>query len=148
MATIIKPPTLVTRENFNHSRVSVALFGSIEQGKAEDWQKVCIELLKGYDIDIYSPRRDHWDASWIQSIDNPQFKAQVEWELTVLECADIRMFYFDPATKSPITLMEIGLASAWGSIGPTTVSLNRIQAMLHLCSPGGPGRTTRYPGLI
>ena len=121
MARIIKPPTAVNRENFNHQRVSIALFGSIEQGKAIDWQSGCIEMLKEYDIDIYSPRRDHWDYSWVQAKDNPQFKDQVEWELTVLECADVRLFYFDPSTMSPITLMELGLASAWGSISETVV---------------------------
>lgn len=48
----------------------------------------------------------------MQSIHNPKFKEQVNWELDALSSADIVVFYFDPNTKSPITLMELGLAAA------------------------------------
>jgi hypothetical protein len=44
----------------------------------------------------------------VQSIDNPQFNKQVNWELDNLSRSDIAFFYFDPKTKSPITLMELG----------------------------------------
>jgi hypothetical protein len=111
MAKIIKPPAILKKELFV-ARPSLALFGSIEQGAASNWQAKCEEKLKEYDIDIYNPRRDQWDTSWVQSIDNPQFKGQVEWELTVLENVSVRLFYFDPNTKSPITLAELGLAAA------------------------------------
>lgn len=40
---------------------------------------------------------------------NPQFKEQVVWELSALELADIVVFYFDPKTMSPISLLELGL---------------------------------------
>ncbi|WP_394998901.1 nucleoside 2-deoxyribosyltransferase domain-containing protein [Acinetobacter sp.] len=114
MATIIKPPTKLRLKQFEQ-RPSIALFGSIEQGKASQWQTAAQELLKDFDIDIYNPRRDYWDESLEQSIRNPVFKDQVEWELTVLENADVRIYYFDPETKSPVTLMELGLAPCWGS---------------------------------
>lgn len=114
MATIIKPPTKLRLKQFEQ-RPSLALFGSIEQGKASEWQIVAQEMLKDFDIDIYNPRRDHWDDSLEQSIHNPVFKEQVEWELMVLENADVRIYYFDPATKSPVTLIELGLAPCWGS---------------------------------
>ena len=33
----------------------------------------------------------------------------MEWELKGLETADVVAFYFAPGTKSPITLLELGL---------------------------------------
>jgi hypothetical protein len=33
---------------------------------------------------VLNPRREDWDSSWIQSIDNPQFREQVEWEIYAL----------------------------------------------------------------
>ena len=88
------------------------LAGSIEMEPAEHWQKRVVEALKDCKrLTIYNPRRDDWDSSWVQSIDNPQFIEQVEWELDNLQRANLAIFYFDPSTKSPITLMELGMMS-------------------------------------
>ena len=87
----------------------IFLAGSIEMGKAEKWQDRVIRELqhkKGY---IFNPRRPDWDSSWIQSIDNPQFREQVEWELFAMDMSTTIAVYFDPNTKSPITLLELGL---------------------------------------
>ncbi|MGH7253909.1 MAG: nucleoside 2-deoxyribosyltransferase domain-containing protein, partial [Nitrospiraceae bacterium] len=75
----------------------------------ENWQDRLSVALAGYPGTILNPRRDDWDSSWIQSADNPKFREQVEWELDGLEQADIIAVYFDPETKSPITLFELGL---------------------------------------
>lgn len=115
MANIIKPPTRITKDSID-KRTSLALLGSIEQGIASEWQKTAEEFFKDYDFDIYNPRREHWDASWKQSMDNPQFVEQVEWELTALENVAVKLFYFDPATKSPITLIELGLSVGVGRV--------------------------------
>lgn len=90
----------------------VFLAGSIEMGVAEQWQERLAKLLEDTDCILVNPRRDDWDASWVQSIDNPQFNEQVNWELRGLEDAHIVVFYFDPNTKSPITLMELGYVAA------------------------------------
>lgn len=58
---------------------------------------------------ILNPRRDAWDASWKNVASNKQFRQQVEWELEALENSDAILMYFDPATKSPISLLELGL---------------------------------------
>ena len=87
---------------------SVFLAGSIEMGVAELWQDKVSEDLKGM-YHIFNPRRDSWDSSWEQSIENSKFSQQVNWELDSLDKADYIIFYFDPKTKSPITLMELGL---------------------------------------
>ena len=92
-----------------HTPTSLFLGGSIEMGKAEGWQQRLVTELSDYSVTLFNPRRDDWDSSWVQSINNPQFYEQVNWELTAIDRADVVVFYFDPATKSPITLMELGL---------------------------------------
>ena len=88
---------------------SVFLAGSIEQDKAELWQEKVIQHLEDLEITILNPRRAAWDDSWVQSIDNLQFSEQVNWELDALESADFILIYFDKNTKSPISLLELGL---------------------------------------
>lgn len=78
-------------------------------GIAENWQEKIVKAFKDKDIIIYNPRRDDWDTSWVQSINNPQFKEQVDWELNALNVANQIIMYFDPNTKSPISLLELGL---------------------------------------
>lgn len=106
MAVIVKPPsTLHVR------KPSVFLAGSIEMGTAENWQMLLESSLADLDILIFNPRRDDWNNSWEQTIDNIQFREQVEWELQRLEEATAIAMYFSPNTKSPISLLELGLFS-------------------------------------
>lgn len=93
---------------------TIFLAGSIEMGTAENWQESIVREFESESVTLLNPRRDVWDASWVQSIDNPVFREQVEWELSALEQADIIVFYFDPATKSPISLLELGLFARSG----------------------------------
>lgn len=88
---------------------SIFLAGSIEMGAAEDWQTRLTNELESYPIAIFNPRRDEWDSSWVQSITNPNFNYQVNWELDMLTASDIIFMYFSPETKSPISLLELGL---------------------------------------
>ena len=105
MAKIIKAPD----KFMPLTKPSIFLAGSIEMGKAENWQEKATKALSPYDIIILNPRRDDWDSSWVQSIQNPQFREQVEWELRAQEEATAIIMHFDPSTKSPITLLELGL---------------------------------------
>lgn len=107
----IKPPAPLPRrdDTVDAQKPSIFLAGSIEQGTAEDWQAKVAEALADQDIVLLNPRRDHWDASLKQSITNPVFRGQVEWELDALGESDWIIMYFDPATKSPITLLEFGM---------------------------------------
>jgi hypothetical protein len=79
-------------------------------GKAEDWQKKAIQFYEenGVEVVVYSPRREDWDSSWEQTFENANFYQQVNWELTALEEATLIIMYFDPNTKSPISLLELG----------------------------------------
>lgn len=89
--------------------VRLFLAGSIEMGKAEDWQSKLITSLSDFPGLIMNPRRADWDSSWEQSSDNPRFREQVDWELSRLDVADVIAFWFCPGTISPITLLELGL---------------------------------------
>lgn len=112
MARILKPPTPIELDG---QWPSVFLAGSIEMGLALDWQAEFEKAFATDNISILNPRRDAWDSSWDQSIHNPDFRGQVEWELEGQERADVVAFYFDPATKAPITLLELGLAARSGT---------------------------------
>jgi len=115
---IIKP-TLETghRVRLNNTNgINVFLAGSIEMGVAENWQDRMSNHFKDYNITFLNPRRDEWDNTWIQSIDNKVFRDQVEWELNGLSEADYVVMYFDPKTKSPISLLELGLMAYTGRI--------------------------------
>lgn len=92
-----------------NSKYTIFLAGAIDQGEAEDWQKKVARALDNFDVLILNPRRDDWDASWEQSIDNPEFKQQVTWELDAQEAADMVLFVFTKDSKAPITFLEFGL---------------------------------------
>lgn len=109
--------------NIPENDLSVFLAGSIEMGKAEDWQKKIIKAFEGKPFTFLNPRRSDWDSTWEQKIMNPQFKEQVTWELEALEETDVIVMYFDPNTKSPISLLELGLHA-------------RAEKMIVLCPEG------------
>lgn len=97
------------RWSWGHNGPAIFLAGSIEMGTAVDWQEEVATKLAGAPGVILNPRRDDWDSSWEQKIENPQFNEQVSWELEAMEYADHILMYFAPSTKSPITLAEFGL---------------------------------------
>lgn len=106
MARVLKPPT---RIDLSPEASSVFLAGSIDLGQAEDWQATVTQALEDRDVVILNPRRDAWDASWEQDIGFAPFREQVEWELEGLERATVIAVYFAPASKAPVTLLELGL---------------------------------------
>ncbi len=92
------------------------LAGSIEMGKARDWQKEAAEALSDLDAVLLNPRRDDFDPDAEQSIENDYFREQVEWELRALEDADAVLLYLASGTKSPISLLELGLFARTGKL--------------------------------
>lgn len=104
---ILKPPVEDSFIGWSNPRIFLA--GSIEMGKAENWQEKLQNDLPNRNLIIYNPRRDDWDSSWEQKITNKNFYEQVNWELSALERSDIIAMYFAPDTQSPISLLEFGL---------------------------------------
>lgn len=113
--SIFRAPEDVTLRDRKYK--SIFLAGSIEMGKAIDWQTKCeIELSEQGEYHTFNPRRLSWDSSWKQSIDNPKFKEQVEWEMFCLEISDIIIMFFDKSTMSPISLLELGMHASSGKV--------------------------------
>lgn len=108
MAVVVKPPSPILS---GQTIPLIFLAGSIEMGEAEDWQKEVELSLNSLNVIILNPRRDIWEESWDQDINNPIFREQVEWELNAQDAADLILMYFDPNTLSPITLLELGIFS-------------------------------------
>jgi hypothetical protein len=104
MAQIIKPNS---EDQVILNDVSIFLAGSIEMNAAEEWQNYVQETLKDLDVTFLNPRRDDWDSSWTDK--SVVFNTQVNWEMNRLDSCDIIFMYFSPETKSPISLLELGL---------------------------------------
>ena len=96
----------------------VFLAGAIDMGKAVDWQSEVTEkiLADNDDVIILNPRRDDWDDSWEQTIENKQFREQVEWELKGLDEADLVILVLTKDSKAPISLLELGLHAKEGKM--------------------------------
>ena len=103
-------------------------------GAAEKWQDRVASMLKNEKVILLNPRRDDWDSSWKQTVDDPKFAEQVRWEQLGLYLSDIIFFYFDPSTKSPVTLLEFGqtIERAWKS----SVNESNRHRMVVCCPQG------------
>ena len=113
--SVIKPPHSIAKHHRREKLVFLA--GSIEMGRAEDWQtRVEQHFAQLPAYTVLNPRRDDWDSSWVQTFENPQFAQQVNWELNGLERADHIILYLHPATKAPISLLELGLHASSGKL--------------------------------
>lgn len=111
----LQPLQPLPPEVFNkHHGPIIFLGGSIEMDTAERWQERIIRTFDNKDVTFLNPRRDDWDVKIKQSCEDKNFRDQVNWELNGIMRSDLVIFYIDPATKSPITLMEIGLVAGTG----------------------------------
>lgn len=101
---------------WKHKDASIFLAGSIDNGKAEDWQTKVIDRLKDLDnVVVFNPRRPDWNTALEPVMENPEFAAQVQWEHDHLMMADTILFYFAEGSVSPITLLELGLCAPMGN---------------------------------
>ena len=90
-------------------RPAIFLAGSIEMGQAIEWQDYVAQELKDYPITLLNPRREHWGFKWSKTVNDRKFKEQVAWEFNALSKSDYIILFFDPKSKSPISLLELGL---------------------------------------
>lgn len=105
---IITPEEVINKEANKIGAKSVFLAGTIDNGNSFNWQdKTITELIKlGIkDLEVYNPRRKHWN-------DNPSkedMEYQIKWEQNHLDKADIIAMVLLDDSKSPISLLEMGL---------------------------------------
>lgn len=89
---------------------TVFLAGTIDMGNSVDWQAQIEEYFselaarqqKSYML--FNPRQVNWDPTRENEMDY-----QVNWELAHLEKADYIIMNILPTSKSPISLLEMGL---------------------------------------
>jgi len=110
---IFKAPYSISKRD-THLK-SIFLAGSIEQNTAHNWQELCEEILTN-SFNVFNPRREHWDPDLEQDVQEKEFNNQVSWEMDAMETADIILMYFQPGTKSPISLLELGLHASSGKM--------------------------------
>lgn len=97
-------------ESSDKSIFKVFLGGTIDNGDSVDWQHKIINTLKEREDDIdvelhvLNPRRDNWKED-----SNEWMEGQVTWELENQEKSDLIVMNIEPKSKSPISLLEIGL---------------------------------------
>lgn len=93
---------------------SIFLAGTIDMGKSVDWQKATIDWFKGKSdgkFMLFNPRRGKGLSGEMSD-----FEHQVNWELEHLERTDIIIMNILANSKSPITLLEMGLFMRSGKL--------------------------------
>ena len=95
------------------SFTKIFLAGTIDMGNSRDWQMELYNRFSRMDgrYLLFNPRQEHWDASLPGEMDY-----QVRWELDHLEEADMIIMYILGASKSPISLLEMGLHAKSGKM--------------------------------
>lgn len=92
----------------------IFLAGTIDMGKSVDWQKETCNWFRALPDGrylLYNPRRDKGLTG-----EKADFEHQVNWELEHLEKADLIIMNILASSKSPITLLEMGLFMRSGKL--------------------------------
>lgn len=102
-----------------HTTTSIFLAGTIDNGESSNWQLEFIQrfTFTGFNhIDFYNPRRTEWINNMKPTFDNSTFFQQVNWELDAMNKADIIIMNFLPNSKSPVSMLELGLYAKSGKL--------------------------------
>jgi len=94
---------VITPETENYK--SIFLAGTIDNGDSIDWQKKLIEKFKDTDFKIYNPRCKNWN----KNASKKELEYQIKWEQEHLDNADLIIMVLSDNSKSPISLLELGL---------------------------------------
>ncbi len=111
-STVVVSPQAIPHD----ARPRIFLAGSIDMGKASDWQQQVIAALGSSDVVILNPRRADWNRAWKAELSDPHFAEQVNWELSALDQADVIVMYLAPGSQSPVSLLELGLHARAGKL--------------------------------
>jgi len=84
------------------------LAGSIEMGKALDWQSAVVEHFTNTTGVIFNPRVKKWNNDILQDCQDDRFTRQVVWEQKRLSQSKYVLVNLQAGTLSPITLHELG----------------------------------------
>jgi len=84
---------------------SIFLAGTIDNGDTVNWQKKLIEKFKDIDLKIYNPRCKYWNKNATKE----DLEYQIKWEQDKLDNCDLIIMVLLDNSKSPISLLELGL---------------------------------------
>ena len=116
-------PHTEEREKTYEYPIRVFLAGTIDSGNSEDWQRKTIQKFRAGvsgrfdcsgELVIYNPRRNSGEG--FTSDNKEEMEYQVNWELNHLGKADFIIMNLLPDSKSPISLMELGLFASSGKL--------------------------------
>lgn len=104
---VITPDNIINKKNNGLNTKSIFLAGTIDNGNSENWQMKVIESLEKTDLslEIYNPRRKNWNPN--PSKEDMEY--QIKWEQEHLDKANLIVMVLLDNSKSPITLLEMGL---------------------------------------
>ncbi len=100
---ILKAPNRL--KSYDDLGITFFLAGTIDNGESLDWQKEISDYSNEIGVNVFNPRRSNWD----KDAGSKEIVRQIDWELEHLEKADIIVMNILEDSKSPISLMEIGL---------------------------------------
>lgn len=103
------------QESFDIDNVKkIFLAGTIDDGNSEDWQSQIINGLGKYNLnlEVYNPRVSKWNPN----ATDKDVETQIKWEQDHLDKSDIILMYLADNSKSPISLLELGLYAASGKL--------------------------------
>lgn len=100
-------PTSEQQYGYDPLLPTIFLAGTIDNGESYDWQQDIIRCLEENYV-VFSPRRAEWDANASSEL----IFEQINWELDRIREAETIFIYFAPGSKSPISLLELGLVLA------------------------------------
>jgi Nucleoside 2-deoxyribosyltransferase like len=129
-----KAPTPVPMKFGMAEYPTLFLAGTIDDGNSENWQDRAIGIIASEisgDFSVVNPRRDNWDPHLGES----ELRKQINWELDNIQRSHVVFMYLHPGSKSPISLLEMGLMIGQTSTG---MALNRLV----VCCPPGFWRKT------
>ena len=84
---------------------SIFLAGTIDNGDSSNWQEELIEKCKDLNVTFFNPRRKEWNPE-ATTFD---LEYQIKWEQKHLDNADLIIMCLLDNSKSPISLLEMGL---------------------------------------
>jgi len=104
---IITPEEIVNKGANKLNTKSIFLAGTIDNGESLNWQdNVIIELINlGVSCEVFNPRRKHWNPNPTKE----EMEKQIKWEQEHLDKADVIIMVLLDDSKSPISLLELGL---------------------------------------
>ena len=99
-------------ESYDDLGITFFLAGTIDNGESLDWQKEISDYSNEIGVNVFNPRRNNWD----KDAGSKEIVRQIDWELEHMEKADYIIMNILGNSKSPISLLELGLHARDGKL--------------------------------